>query len=221
MNRPFEILDVQQGSDEWLAARAGRVTGSNASYVISKENASGGETAGKVNYRMQLAIERMTGKPMMDDFQSKHTRHGTEWEPIARIVAEQETGLVFRETGFLRHTTKMIGVSLDGDADDFKTILEIKCPKPKTHVSYLQADKLPAIYRAQVMHSLYVTGAEQCIFVSYCDDMPDGLKTFKKVVKAKDLPLQEYDTALTAFLSSVDELHQRLIELRRKNESKV
>lgn len=216
MIRSFDIVDCEQGSTEWMIARAGRVTGSCADIVMMKPLPSGGEAAGKKDYRLKLAVERITGIPQFDDFTSRHMRRGVEMEPLARVLTEQKHGVVFRETGFLRHKHKMIGVSLDGDAGDFSMICELKCPKSVTHLQYLQAGKLPAAYRWQVIHGLYVTGASYCIFTSFDDRMPEGLQLFTIEVAAEDLPIKEYAEELDRFLLSVDNLEQKLLTLQKE-----
>lgn len=214
--RSFDIVDCQQGTPEWEIARCGRVTGSCANIVMMKELPSGGEPAGKKDYRLQLAVERITGRPQMDDFQNRHTRRGNEQEPLARVAVERRYGIVICESGFLRHKEKMIGVSLDGHTRDFCTIAEMKCPKSTTHVEYLRMGKLPAAYRWQVIHGLYVSGAERCIFASYDNRMPEGMELFSIDVKAKDLPLEEYGTALDSFLASVVDEELKLKNLKEK-----
>jgi putative phage-type endonuclease len=216
MTRPFDIIVCEQGSPEWLQARAGLVTGSCADLVMSKDLPSGGETAGKKDYRLQLAIERMTGQPELDDFKNKHTIRGHYMEPLARMAVEQKHDYLFLETGFLRHKTLMAGVSLDGHTPDFNVMLELKCPKSTTHMGYLQAGKLPAGYRWQVIHGMYVSGAKLCIFGSYDNRMPEGLDLFTVEVKAQDLPLEEYGKALDTFLASVSAMEQKLKSLQEK-----
>lgn len=226
MSLSFDIIDCVQQSPEWYEARAGLVTGSCADIVVSKELASGGETAGKKDYRLQLAIERMTGRAQLDDFQNKYTRHGNEMEPLARVAVEQKHDIIFTESGFMRHKTKLIGVSLDGHtpiAESVKpddTMLELKCPKSTTHMGYIQAAKLPAAYRWQVVHGMYTTGIQRCLFASYDDRMPEGLQLFTIMVYAKDLPLEEYGLALDKFLASVHEMEQKLKSLQEKNRGK-
>lgn len=214
--RKFEVVDCEQGSVEWRLARAGRVTGSCADLVASQPLPSGGETAGKKDYRLQLAVERITGIPQESEFQNKHTRRGSEIEPLARVEVELATGITFIESGFLRHMEKMIGVSLDGHTKDFRTTLELKCPKSTTHINYLRANKLPPAYRWQVIHGIYISGAQQCIFASYDERMPDGLNLLIVEVFAKDLPIEEYGRALDEFLLSVDAECERLKEMQRK-----
>lgn len=215
-SRAFEVVQCEQNTPEWEQARCGRVTGSCASIIMMKDLPSGGEPAGKADYRLQLAVERLTGVPQLDDFQNRHTRRGHEEEPMARIAVEQRHSIMFHESGFLRHTGKMIGVSLDGHTKNFSAMLELKCPKSTTHMGYLQAGKLPAAYRWQVVHGLYVSGAERCLFASYDARMPEGLELFTTWVYAKDLPLEEYDRALDGFLLSVSAMEDRLRAMQQK-----
>lgn len=212
MSARFEVIEVAQGTPEWFAMRAGLVTGSNASAVMA-----GDTTAARADYRLRLAVERLTGTPQTDDFTNKHMQHGQEMEPMARLAVEMRHRIVVRQTGFLRSLVQPIGVSLDGDWQDFRYILELKCPKPTTHIGYMQAGKVPAVYRWQFTHGLYVTGAEGGIFASYDERLPEGLELFSLEVRAQDMPLEEYEKGLQRFLAEVDAEHEKLINLRKKN----
>jgi putative phage-type endonuclease len=211
----FSIIAAEQRSPEWFAARAGRVTGSKAKAVLM-----GDKTAGRNDYKLQLAVERITGEPEVSDFTNEHIQRGIEKEPLARLKLEAERGIMVRETGFLSHNGMMIGASLDGDVDDFKTIIELKAPKTTTHVGYLKANVLPSEYTAQVMHNLIVTCAQSCIFASFDDRFLDGLHLFVVEVKASDLPLEEYSAALTKFLAEVDSLESELLEMQQQHSLK-
>lgn len=212
----IEIMDVVQGSDEWLAVRAGLVTGSKASVVMMKDNASGGEPAGKKDYRLQLAVERLTGQPQLDDFYSRHTRHGHEAEPMARMETERKHGILIRQTGFIRRKDIKAGVSLDGDVNNFRAIAEIKCPKSTTHLDYMRGGKVPAVYRWQVVHGMFIVGAKEAYFTSYDNRMPDGLDLFTIRVQAKDYPMEDYEIMLNDFIKSVDTLEQELRYLQER-----
>lgn len=214
----FDIIDCAQGSPEWLAARLGRVTGSVAECIMSAPLKDGGEAAIKRDLRMRLALERMTGQPQEEEFTgNKHTRWGHQWEPMARLAVEERTGLLFVESGFLADRDRMIGVSLDGHTVDFTTMLELKCPKSTTHVKYIQAGKIPAEYRWQIIHGMFVSGAERCIFASFDNRMPPGLDLFITTVAARDLPLEDYGKALDLFLASVSTLEQKLQSLTEQS----
>lgn len=206
MTRAFTVIDDPQRSPGWHAARLGRVTGSKASCVLMGE-----KTAGRADYVMQLALERMTGQSDESTYTSPEMQRGIDKEPLARMQAEAG-GAFIRETGFLRHNTLMIGASLDGDADDFKVIYEFKCPKSTTHVKYLKSGGalLIADYQAQITHNAYLTGAEIAVAGSFDDRLPVGLDWIQREVRAQDLPLYEYEKALTKFLNDVSNMEAEL-----------
>lgn len=208
--KPFTIVDAPQRSPEWFAARLGRVTGSKASCVLMGE-----KTAGRADYVMQLALERLTGLVEEPGYVSAEMQRGIEKEPLARMRGEI-AGAFIRETGFLRHNALMIGASLDGDEDEFKTIWEFKCPKSTTHVKYLRTEgaALVADYQPQIVHGLFVTGAERAIIASFDDRMPAGLEWVQREVRASDLPVTEYEKALLKFLADVEALELELREMK-------
>lgn len=209
MNRDFTVIDAPQRSPEWFASRLGRVTGSKAKCVMM-----GAMTAGRNDYILQLALERLTGIPEELGFVSKEMQRGVDLEPFARMKAES-FGPMIRETGFCRHDKLMIGASLDGDSEDFRRIWEFKAPKSTTHVKYLRSkgDDLVEEYRCQIMHNAYVTGAEFVVAGSFDDRLPAPLDWVQKEVVVKDLPMGEYETALLHFLIEVDKLELEFKEM--------
>jgi predicted phage-related endonuclease len=210
--RPFTVIDAPQRSPEWFAARLGRVTGSKASCVLMGE-----KTAGRADYVLQLALERITSQCEEPGFTSAEMQRGIDKEPLARMQAEA-SGVLIRETGFLRHDKLMIGASLDGDTDDFRCIWEFKCPKSTTHVKYLKSAgaELLKDYQAQITHNVFVTGAERAVAGSFDDRLPHGLDWVQREVRAADLPLAEYEKALMKFLDDVSNMQAELSLLQRK-----
>lgn len=209
----FTVIDAEQRSPEWFAARAGRLTGSRACDMLARIRA--GEAAARRDYRMQLAIERITGRTLdSDGFVSKDMQRGVDLEPAARAAYEAETGLIVRNTGFLQMTDFMAGCSLDGDVEDFRGIVEFKCPKSTTHVGYLKSREVPNDYLAQVTHNLWVSGAEWCDFCSYDDRMPEGLQFIRIRVERNTTALAQYEAAAEAFLAEVALEEAGLLALR-------
>lgn len=209
----MKIVTAEQRSPEWFAARAGRLTGSRAADMMAKIKS--GEAAARRDYRLQLAVERLTGRPMESGFVSAEMQRGIDLEPAARARYEAEVGAVVRQTGFVIGDAEWTGCSLDGDVDEFAGIVELKCPKSTTHVRYLEGGELPADYRHQVTHNLWVTGAEFCDFVSFDDRLPSGLDWFHVRVYAKDLGLDAYAADAAKFLAEVEAEVARLSALRR------
>lgn len=201
--RNFTVIEAEQRTPAWFAARAGCVTASRASDFLAKVK-SGGYSTSRKNYLTQLVAERLTGQPQDDGFQSAAMLRGIELEPAAFAAYEAVTGEMAQRVGFLKHVDLPIGASPDGVIGDYLGILELKVPNPATHLGYLRAGGLPSDYLPQVLHLLFVSGAEYCDFMSYGPNFPDALQTFVVRVKREDVDLVGYEKELRTFLADVD-----------------
>jgi hypothetical protein len=76
------------------------------------------------------------------------------------------------EVGLCLHDEFECGASPDGLVGDDGG-LEIKCPLPHTHVSYLRAGDVTGKYIPQIQGCLWITGREWWDFMSYHPAMED------------------------------------------------
>jgi len=208
----FQIIDAEQRSPEWFQARAGRLTGSKAACVDDFLK-SGKESAARRDYRMALVCERLTGKPLDDGdgFVNAAMQRGIELEPAAFAAYEALTGTMAHKSGFLSHTTHLAGCSLDGHIDNFTGLLEIKCPKSATHLSYWRGPgTVPEDYLPQITHNLWITGAEWCDFLSFDDRFSPEMQTFMVRVKRSDVDIEAYEKKALAFLAEVEAEYQAI-----------
>lgn len=211
----FIVVDAEQRTPGWFAARAGRATGSKAKDILARIKS--GEAAARRDYRTQLVTERLTGAPIVNEFTNADMQRGVDLEPAARGEYEAQVGVIARQTGFLAMAEHQAGCSLDGDIDDFRGILELKVPKSATHVRYLQERRLPPEHVAQIVHNMWVTGAEWCDFCSYDDRLPSGLQFFHVRIERGELEheIASYEVELRRFLTEVDADLAALQRLRR------
>jgi putative phage-type endonuclease len=194
-----------QGTPEWLAERAGKVTASMVSAVLMKP-----ETAGYRDYQAQLVAEILTGKPQGSDFTNAAMQFGTETEPLARSAYEAETGFSVDEVGFCQHPSiKRAGASPDGLVGN-SGLVEIKCPKVATHLAYLIADVVPAAYKNQMQWQMACTNRDWCDFVSFRPDLPEHLQLLIVRFKRDPARILELETAVIAFLDGVDKMLSQL-----------
>lgn len=166
----MKILDLEQGTIEWLQARLGCPSGSGFSKLITS---SGTPSSSAETYINQLIAECITGESTFVQ-KTEWMERGNELEPIARMNYELETDREVTEVGFCMHDTLHCGVSPDGLIGDDGGI-EIKCPAPSTHVKYLRKGKLPSEYKAQVQGCLWITERKWWDFMSFHPQMPNLL----------------------------------------------
>lgn len=198
----FHIVQHEQRSPAWFLARSGRLTGSRAGDMLAKIKT--GEAAARRDYRLQLAVERLTGTPAEGGFVNADMQRGIDMEATAFAAYEAATGEMVRRSGFICADEHMVGCSLDGDIENFAGIIELKVPKSTTHIGYFKSGGMPSTYLPQVQHNLWVTGAEWCDFASFDDRLPKALQLFKVRVHAKDLDMGAYEIEAMKFLAEVD-----------------
>jgi predicted phage-related endonuclease len=197
----FNVIDCEQKSAEWFAARLGRLTGSVA--VDITRTVKSGEAASRRNLRVQLALERITGRSQESDFQSQAMQHGNEFESKALAIYEANTGTILERVGFLSCEMLMAGCSLDAFVGGRKGIVEAKCPKSATHLEYLRTRKIPNDYFWQCTHNLWVTGAEWCDFISFDEAFPEELQYLCVRLERDEQEIAAYAELASKFLAEV------------------
>jgi hypothetical protein len=213
----FSIVDVDQNSPEWFAARAGRLTSSCADVIFMNGRSKGTESTTKRDLRIRLALERLTGRSLDGEgYRSADMEYGSKREPDARLAYQAHTGILLDTIGFLAVDGLLLGASPDAIVGSIDGGAEIKCPKPATHLAYLRTPGIPSDYLPQLRHQLLVTGAPWWDFVSFDDRMPDDLQLVVRRLWAKDADLAAHELAVRAFLTEVEREMEAIESLRRK-----
>lgn len=201
------FVDIEQGSESWLALRLGRVTGSRVADVLATTKS--GESASRRNYRMELVCDRLTGK-RAEQFVNHHMERGTLLEPVARSLYETKTGNFVSQIGFAHHPSiEMAGASPDG-LTDCGNLIEIKCPTAANHVDTLLSGKPPSKYIPQMQWQMACTGSNWCDFISYCPDVGEELALFVTRVPRDDAYIADMEKEVIIFLNEVETLTQQL-----------
>lgn len=191
---------AEQGTEEWLRERMGKVTASKISDVMMDAS-----KAGYQNYRAQLVCERLTGQPTKT-FKSRAMEQGNEVEPQARAVYSLETGLMVEEVGFIPHPTiEGAGCSPDGLVGP-DGMVQLKCPEPKTHIEYLMGKAIPRVYALQLQWEMACTGRMWTDFSSYNNDLPEEMRI--KIIRVNRDPrkIVELEVATRDFLTEVEQM---------------
>lgn len=210
----FTIVDAPQRSPAWFTARLGRLTGSRAGDMLA--TVLHGEAAKRRDLRLQLVLERLTGTSQEDRYVSPEMRRGALREPHAVAAYEARTGRVTRTPGFISHNALMVGCSPDGLIGDGDGVVEIKCPKAATHLRYLQGGTVPLDCLPQIVHTLWLTGAPWCDFVSFHPDFPPDLQTVLVRYERNSAEIAAYAQVAGIFLDEVDAELARVNGLRQE-----
>jgi len=197
----MKVLSMPQGSPEWLAARAGKVTASRISDVMAAKT-----TAAYRDYRAQIVAEILTGQPQESGFTNAAMQWGTEQEKFARAEYELACDWTVDEIGIVLHPTIERGAASPDGLVSTNGLVEIKCPKTATHLQTLIDKKQPRQYENQMLWQMACTGREWCDFVSYDPRLPEDLQLFVHRFDRDDKRIAEIEAAVTQFLSEVDEI---------------
>lgn len=200
----------EQRSEEWFAARRGKVTASRIEDVV-KTLRNGNYSASRKNYAAELVNQRLTGtdpEPLSNEYMD----WGVEQEPAAREAYSQRAGVPVVEVGFITHPSlSLAGASPDGLVGD-DGLLEIKCPTSATHQDLLLNEEVKEQYKYQMLWQMACTGRKWCDFVSYDPRAPENMQLFIKRFERDDVEIENLEVEVSKFLDEVAETVSKLNE---------
>ena len=188
---------LEQGTPEWLEARAGILTASTIGQLITAKTIRPAMNDRSRGLCQTLIAERITGhvEPV---YPNRAMTRGTLLEPEARRIYAEQTGRDVDEVGFARLDTDTytLGSSPDGLVSETGGI-EIKSPSAKVHVATVLSGAIPDYNRAQVQAFLHVTGRDWCDFISYYPGEP--------LCIIRDYPDEKWQTAIASAAEQFEE----------------
>ena len=161
------IYTAQQGSPEWKAARAGVITGSMFRTARERLKKTGEPSSAARDYAFRLAIERISGEPLDEGFETWQMRRGHELEPEARAAHELHAGLTVEPCGFVTTDDGLFGASADGligndGGAEYKALVS-----PERLRDTLLTNDI-SDYMDQVQGGMWITGRIWWDFCIYC-----------------------------------------------------
>jgi len=208
----MNVIPFEQGSEEWHAARMGRITASRMSAIMSKGK-GGAPSTTRAACMGELIAEYLTGQ-RTEGYTNADMQRGTDLEPSARAAYEASKGFIVQEVGLVLHPKNdRFGASPDGVVGD-DGLLEIKCPRTHIHIEYLLAGKPPAQYIPQMAWQAACCERAWVDFASYCPAMPDELQLFVARYVPPEEYIEELEREAEAFLAEMMEKINRLRALK-------
>jgi putative phage-type endonuclease len=161
---------IEQGTQEWLELRKGKVTASRVADILAKTKT--GVSASRANYLMELAIQRVTGF-IEESYTNAAMQWGKDNEGTARALYEAKADVFVDQVPFIDHpTVEGFGCSPDGLIGT-DGLVEIKCPNSHHHWEYFKKNVPPQKYVIQMQAQMACTNTQWCDFVSYDPRMPE------------------------------------------------
>lgn len=202
-------LTCPQGSPEWHRARAGRITASKfhltrASALLKTGQNKGDYSTAARDYAFRLAIERISGEPLDEGFETWAMTRGHDLEPAAREEHEITCGVVVQPTGFVHTEDGVFGASLDGKIDH-DGWAEYKCfvDPQKLRDILLTNDWSEVMDQAQ--GGLWITGGRWIDICLYCPALrPIGRQFTYQRFERDDNYIFELERDLVKFKALVD-----------------
>lgn len=193
----MKVYNCEQGSEEWLKCRLGKLTGSVAHTIATRGK-------GLETLCLEKATEILTGI-ISDGYKNDAMQHGNDYEAEARSIYELETGNTVIQVGFCEDN-EFVGVSPDGLIGD-DGLIEIKCPTDKTYTQYLIDGVIKPEYYSQMQMQMLITNRNWCDYVVY---NPNFKKTIIiKRVKADKEHMEKIGAGLGYGMRKIKEIVEK------------
>lgn len=193
--------EITQGSPEWFALRASKVTASRIGDVMRRTKTGWG--ADRKHYLAKLVAERITGKPMAQRAVASLERR-LEIEPDARAAYEFYSDSTVTLAGFIEHPTiPNAGASPDGLIGEDGG-LEIKCCDTPAHIEMLITEQIDPDYVLQCHFGMACTGRSWWDFASFDPMMPEDLKLKVIRIPRDEDRIATIESNVIEFLAEVD-----------------
>jgi exodeoxyribonuclease (lambda-induced) len=205
----MRFIECQQGTAEWLAARAGRITAScfaDAISLCSRRSGNrnvGDPTAVAERYAADLAIERIHGKPYGEPVKTWLLNRGHEMEFAARMRYEARTRAFVTEAGICLTDDGIFGYSTDGLVND-DGLIEIKAPIDGSKILTMWREEDVSEYMHQIQGGIWITGRRWCDFIMYVPELASvGKDLYVQRIHRDDTFIDDMVIQLARFASMV------------------
>lgn len=162
------------------------------------------------DYAFRLAVERISGEPLAEGFETFAMRRGHELEPDARFAHEMAAGVSVKPCGFVLTDDNAFGASADGFIEDDGGA-EYKCLIDPARLRSIHIDGDVSEFFDQCQGGMWITGRAYWHFALYCPALaPIGKELWWIRMERDDDYIEAMEADLLAFKRVVDEYETRL-----------
>ncbi len=164
------------------------------------------------DYAFRVAIERISGEPLDEGFETWAMRRGHELEPDARMEHEMQTGLIVQEAGFITTDDGLFGASADGLIGEDGGA-EYKCFVDPSRLRQFHIDNDASDIFDQAQGCMWLTGRKWWHIGLYCPALkPVGRQLWLREFARDDNYIEALEQDLWEFKQLVDSYESTLTQ---------
>ena len=167
----MKIVEVEQGSTEWMSFREGKRTGTTIGKIFAKSRKTGEmyDTDKPLITFYQKVAERLAEGTGDDDGLESSRERGKDLEEEAITEAEQKLGLQLIRGNVWQADDENHIESPDAYTKDLKTAVEVKCLSSARHIQAIVENKPPVEYYAEYLNYFLVNDKLKTLYVFLYD----------------------------------------------------
>jgi hypothetical protein len=167
----MRIIEVEQGSTEWMSFREGKRTGTTIGKIFAKSRKTGEmyDTDKPLITFYQKVAERLAEGTGDDDGLESSRERGKDLEEEAITEAEQKLGLQLIRGNVWQADDENHIESPDAYTKDLKTAVEVKCLSSARHIQAIVENKPPVEYYAEYLNYFLVNDKLKTLYVFLYD----------------------------------------------------
>lgn len=166
----MRVIEIEQGSTEWLSFREGKRTGTTLGRLFAKSRKTGElyDTEKPLITFYQKVAERLAEGTGDDGLESSRER-GKDLEEDAIKEAEQRLGLKLIRGNVWQADDANHIESPDAYTQDLKTAVEIKCLSSARHIQAICENRPPQEYYAEYINYFLVNDKLETLYIFLYD----------------------------------------------------
>jgi hypothetical protein len=190
----MKVIELEQGSTEWMSFREGKRTGTTIGKLFAKSRVTGElyDTDKPLITFYQKVAERLAEGTGDDDGLESSRERGKDLEQEAINEAEQQLGLKLIRGNVWQADDANHIESPDAYTKDLKTAVEIKCLSSARHIQAICLNEPPKEYYAEYLNYFLVNDKLETLYVFLYDPrfLLEHLRWHAFKIKRSDV---EYD----------------------------
>ncbi|MBU3577502.1 lambda exonuclease family protein [Polynucleobacter sp. UK-Kesae-W10] len=207
------VSALQSGCSESAALEKAKYKNRPTSETVAKAlrgEVIGSPSDGSEQIAIDTAIERISGEPYGDTFQTYAMKRGSEQEAFARMRYESERSELVEECGIVLTDDRLFGYSTDGFVGK-DGMIEVKTPINSLKIVRMIQTGDVSEYIHQIQGGLWITGRLWCDFIMYVPPLKgNGNDLYVKRIFRDENFIEEMETGLLKFNKRVDEYMKTL-----------